>query len=77
MAHIHAARAWPFGSQGHGWQDFKTLLYTKYKSSGPCGFREEDFYVFPIVSLWGLMTKHCFIQNIEALSLVVSDKKKF
>ena len=24
-----------------------TLLHTKYESSGPCGFREEDFfYVF-------------------------------
>ena len=34
-----------------------TLLLTKYESSGPCGFGEEDFfYVFPIVSLWELMT---------------------
>ena len=32
-----------------------TLLLTKYESSGPCGFGEEDFfYVFPIVSLWEL-----------------------
>ena len=23
-----------------------TLLHTKYESSGPCGFREEDFYIF-------------------------------
>ena len=31
------------------------LLDTKYESSGPCGFGEEDFlYVFPIVSLWEL-----------------------
>ena len=23
--------------------DFQTLLHTKYKSSGPCDFRKEDF----------------------------------
>ena len=23
-----------------------TLLLTKYESSGPCGFREEDFFMF-------------------------------
>ena len=23
--------------------DYQTLLHTKYRSSGPCGFREEDF----------------------------------
>ena len=35
-------------------EDHNTLLLTKYESSGPCGFGEEDFfYVFPIVSLWG------------------------
>ena len=33
--------------------DCLSLLHTKYISSGPHGFREEDFfYVFPIVSLW-------------------------
>ena len=33
------------------------MLYQKYKSSGLCGFREEDFfYVFPIVNIWELMT---------------------
>ena len=38
-------------------EDHYTLLLTKYESSGPCGFGEEDFfYVFPIVSLWELMT---------------------
>ena len=38
-------------------EDHYTLLLTKYESSGPCGFGEEDFfYVFPIVSLWDLMT---------------------
>ena len=38
-------------------EDHYTVLLTKYESSGPCGFGEEDFfYVFPIVSLWELMT---------------------
>ena len=23
-----------------------TLLHTKYGSSGPCGFKEEDFFMF-------------------------------
>ena len=35
---------------------YKTLLHSKYESSVPCGFREDFFYVFPIVSLWDLMT---------------------
>ena len=30
-------------------EDQYTLLHTKYESSGPCVFREEDFfYVFPM-----------------------------
>ena len=33
--------------------NYKTLLHTKYRSSMPCGFREEVL-VFPIVSLWEL-----------------------
>ena len=37
-------------------EDHYTLLLTKYKSSGPCGFGEDLFYVFPIVSLWEQMT---------------------
>ena len=38
-------------------EDHNTLLLTKYESSGPGGFGEEAFfYVFPIVSLWELMT---------------------
>ena len=28
-------------------EDHYTLLHTKYESSGPCGFGEEDFYVSP------------------------------
>ena len=27
-------------------EDHYTLLLTKYESSGPCGFREEDFFFF-------------------------------
>ena len=27
-------------------EDHYTLLHTKYESSGPCGFREEDFFLF-------------------------------
>ena len=32
--------------------DYQTLhvLHSKYSSSGPCGFREEYIYVFPIVN---------------------------
>ena len=30
-------------------EDYYTLLLTKYESSGPCGFGEEDFfYVLPM-----------------------------
>ena len=35
-------------------EDHYTLLHTKYESPRPCGFGEEDIYVFPIVSLWEL-----------------------
>ena len=35
-------------------EDHYTLLHTKYERSGTCGFGEEDFFVFPIVSLWEL-----------------------
>ena len=37
-------------------EDHYTLLNTKYESSGLCGFGVEDFFVFPIVSLWELIT---------------------
>ena len=33
-------------------EDHNTLLHTKYESSGPRGFGEEDFFMFPIISLW-------------------------
>ena len=33
-------------------EEHYTLLQTKYESSGPCGFGEEDFfYVFPMTPL--------------------------
>ena len=52
------ARMDPRGTVGRIYkEDHYTLLKTKYESSGPCGFGEEDFfYVLPIVSLWELMT---------------------
>ena len=34
-------------------EDHYTLLHTKYDSSGPCGFGEEDFFkVFPMTPPW-------------------------
>ena len=43
----------PRGTVGriYKWDHHYALLLTKYESSGPCGFGEEDFFnVFPIVS---------------------------
>ena len=41
---------WPVWTLGYGWQDLSrdhlTLLHTKYLSSGPYGFRKEDFFFF-------------------------------
>ena len=38
----------PRGMVGRiGKEDYFTLLHTKYESSGPCGFGEEDFLFFP------------------------------
>ena len=65
--------------------DHSTLLYTKYISCGPHGFRDEDLYNDPqgVASLdpRGLTgriyvgsTKHCYIQNIQAVGLMVSEK---
>ena len=36
--------------------EYYILVHTTYESSGPYGFGEEDFYVFPIVSLRELLT---------------------
>ena len=33
-----------------------TLLHTNYTSFRPCGFGEEVFKYFPIISLWQILT---------------------
>ena len=74
-------------------EDHLTLLHTEYESSGPCGFREEDFFLYfhhdapgagpvwtPGARMAGFMkrtTRHCYTQNMKALGLVVSEKKIF
>ena len=70
-------------------EEHYTFLQTKYESSGPCGFGEEDFLCFshdapgagpvwtPEARLAGFIkrtTIHCYTQN---LGLVVSEKKIF
>ena len=41
------ARMDPRGTVGRIYkEDHYTLLQTKYESSGPCGFGEEDFFMF-------------------------------
>ena len=70
-------------------EDHYTLLHTKYESSGPCGFREEDFFMFlmtppgaepvwtPGARLGGFIKKptiHCYTQNMKALGFVVLEK---
>ena len=41
------ARMDPTGTVGRIYkEDHYTLLHTKYESSGPCGFGEEDFFMF-------------------------------
>ena len=33
------------------------MLHSRYRSFVSCGYREEDFFhVFPIISLWQIMT---------------------
>ena len=34
-------------------EDHYTLLHTKYESSGPCGFGEEDFFMFFLMTPLG------------------------
>ena len=74
-------------------KDHYTLLHTKYEGSGPCGFGEEDFFMFcpitppgagpvwtPGARLAGFIkrtTIHCYTQNMKGLGLVVSEKKIF
>ena len=70
-----------------------SLLHTKYESSGPCGFREEVFFLYfthdapgagpvwtPGARLAGFMkrtTIHSYTQNMNALCLVVLEKNIF
>ena len=68
-------------------EDHYTLLHTKYESSGPSGFGEEDFLCYshdapgcPGARLAGFIKRtkiHCYTQNMKALGLVVSEKKVF
>ena len=47
----------PRGMIGRIYEEYHlTLLHTKYTSFRPCGFREEDFKCFPIISLGQIMT---------------------
>ena len=43
-------RAWPVWTPGHGWQDLlrepQYIVHTKWESSGPCGFGENDLLFF-------------------------------
>ena len=34
-------------------EDHYTVLHTKYESFGPCGFREEDFFMFFSLYVYG------------------------
>ena len=84
----------PRGTVGRIYEeDHDTLLHTTYESSGPYGFREEDFFKSfshdtpgagpvwtPGAQLAGFLkrnTIYCYKQNMKALSLVVSEKKIF
>ena len=73
-------------------EDHYTMLHTKYESSGPYGFGEEDILCFshdapgarpewtPGARLAGFKkrtTIQCYTQNMKALGLVVSEKKIF
>ena len=70
-----------------------TLLHTKYKIPGPCGFGEEDFFydfshdapgAGPVWTPGAQLARfikrtiiHCYTQDMKALVLVVSEKKIF
>ena len=47
MVDNHMPGSWPRGTVGRIYkEEYCTLLHTKYESSGPCGFGEEDFFMF-------------------------------
>ena len=39
-------------------EDHYTLLHTKYESYGPCGFGEEDFFMFSHCKSMGAICCH-------------------
>ena len=44
----------PWGTVGRIYkEDHYTLLHTKYESSWPCGFGEEDFFYALSMTPWG------------------------
>ena len=87
------ARMDPRGTVGRIYkEDHYTLLHTKYESSRPCGFGEEDFLCFshdapragPVWTPGARLARfikrttiHCYTQIMKALGLVVSEKKIF
>ena len=61
MADNEAPGTWPIWTPGSRLagiiKGLLKLLHTNYKSSGPLGFREKNFFTcFPIISLWRPMT---------------------
>ena len=67
--------AGPIWTQGARLAEFikRTTIhcYTENESSGPCGFREEDLFMFfPIVSLWELSVAMETIQVIHLRSQI-------
>ena len=73
--------------------EYFLLVHTTYESSGPYGFREEDFFLCfshdapgvgpawtPGAQMAGFIkrtTLHCYTQNMKALGLVVLEKRIF
>ena len=54
---------------------YLTLLHTKYKSSGPHGFREDFFFAFfPIISLWRPMTPRG-VANLDPRGMIAGFMK--
>ena len=43
-------------------EDHYTLLHIKYESFGPCGFGEEDFFMFKFDQDWP-----CYLRDIQVL----------
>ena len=89
------ARMDPMGRVGRIYkEDHYTLLHTKYESPGSSGFGGDFFMFYPwpppppgagpkwtpgawLAGFIKRTTIHCYTQNMKALGLVVSKKKKF